>query len=547
MTHSKRTRKSARLSLTETNETKKIDTPKLYDGFALLPIGRRPFLKGIMGAALVSAAGLGAWGRAAHAQTPSVLPMRGGKITIGWQTNGVFGPIDPHRSTGDSATNLCNSFTVFEALTRQTNEGEIEMWLAQSVTADDDSARVWTIKIKQGVRFHNGREMKAEDVIFSIKRIREPGTIAGGHIGSVESYEKIDDYTVRMVLGAPRSWFPTGLCDTYSSMVPVDFDPQNPVGTGPFKIGRLVVRESLQIVRNEDYHGEQAFLDEVELRPFEDDAAMIGALQTGQIDVINQLDPSLVEEIEAAGNFRIYSSPTGKLYPIQMRTDVAPFDDVRLRQALRLVIDRETVLNSVYNGYGQIGNDLYGRYDPDYAADLVRERDVAQAKALVEEAGLVGTKLELVMFDDVATALVLAENAKEISIDITVRQLDGASFFNEEYLERAFFGGDYWPSGPYFLISSLADAPGAGLDQIRWRDEEYLALWDEVSRTLDPDKRKAMTHRLQEILFERGGWIVPIYIHEVGAYRDGIVGFPESDQTGAGLLRALPFIGFDKV
>jgi len=502
------------------------------------PIGRRPFLKGALGAAF-----LGSMGQFSLAQTQ---PARGGKLTIGWNTRGVYGPIDPHRSSGDGVIYICNSFTVFEALTRQSNDGEVEMCLAQSVTADDDSARVWTIKLKQGVLFHDGREMTADDVIFSIKRIREPGTVTSGHIGPIDSYEKVDQYTVRLVLGAPRSWFPTGLCDTFSAIVPVDFDPMNPIGTGAFKIGTITPRESLQLLRHEEYHGQKAILDEVVFRPFEDASAVINALQSGQIDVINQLDPSLIEEIEANDAFRIYSSPTGKIIPIQMRTDVAPFNDVRLRQALRLVIDREMVLNSIFNGYGQIGNDLYGRYDPDYAIDLVRQRDVAKAKALIEEAGLVGTQLELVMYNDVATALVLAENAKEIGIDITVRQLDGSTFFNEEYLHRAFFGGDYWPSGPYFLISSLADAPGAGLDQVRWRDPEYLALWDEAARTLDHDKRKAMTHRLQEILFERGAWIVPIHIHEVGAYRADVVGWPTSDQTGAGVLRALPFIGFDK-
>jgi len=520
-------------------------TPKSYDSFTSTPIGRRPFLKGMMGAAaLLGSAGFGTLGYNAHAQAPSERPSPGGKLSLGWNVRGAFGPVDPHRSTGDSAVYICNSFTVFEALTRQTNEGKIEMRLAQSVTADDDSAKVWTIKIKQGVLFHNGREMKAEDVIFSLKRIREPGTVTSGHIGPIETYEKIDDYTVRVVLGAPRSWFPTGLCDTFSAMVPVDFDPNNPIGTGAFKIGTVVARESLQILRNETYHGDPAFLDEVVFRPFEDASAMISALQTGQIDMINRLDPSLIEEIEGSSDFSLYNSPTGRFSPIQMRTDVAPFNDVRLRQALRLVIDREMVLNAAYNGYGQLGNDLYGRYDPDYAADLVRERDVARAKALVEEAGLVGTSLELIMYGDVATALILSENAKEIGIDITVRQLDSAAFFNEEYRQRAFFGGDYWPSGPYFLISSLADAPGAGLDQIRWRDPEYLALWDEATRTLDPERRKTMTHRLQEILFEKGGWIVPIYLNEIGAYRNGIVGFPQADQTGAGLLRALPFIGF---
>jgi peptide/nickel transport system substrate-binding protein len=501
-------------------------------------IRRRSFLKGALGlAALGTVSGLAG---KASAQTPA----KGGKLVIGTQGQAGLGPIDPHMPSGDLSINLANQFNVFEALTKQSNSGEIEMCLAESVTPDDDTATVWTIRIKKGVLFHNGNELKADDVIFSIKRLRQPGTMTGGHIGPVKSYEKVDDHTVRLVLEAPRSWFPTGLSDPYSSILPVDFDPKTPVGTGPFKFGQIVQSQSVTFDRFDKYHGTPALLDHVVLRPFEDASAMLNALQSGQIDVINDVDASLVGEVEGDARFKVYNSPTGKFYPIQMRTDVAPFNDVRLRQALRLVIDREAVLNSVYNGNAEIANDLYGRYDPDFDKALKRERDIAKAKALVEEAGLAGTQLELVMYNDMATALVLADNAKEIGINITVKQLDGASFFNEEYMERHFFGGDYWPSGPIFLISSLADGPNAGLDQIRWRDPEYLELWKQASNTLDAAKRRDITMKLQEILFDRGGWIIPVFINELGLCRADIAGLPASDQSGAGIYRALPGLGF---
>ncbi len=507
-------------------------------------IRRRSFLEGAFGLAAFGAVAQGMLTGQTLAGTAAKTPSKGGKLTIGTQGQAGLGPIDPHMPSGDLAINIANQFNVFEALTKQSNEGGIEMCLAESVAPDDDSAKVWTIRIKKGVPFHNGKELKAEDVIFSIKRLRQPGTMTGGHIGPVQSYEKVDDHTVRLVLEAPRSWFPTALSDPYSSILPVDFDPRAPVGTGPFKIGQVVQSQSVTLDRFDRYRGTPALLDSVVLRPFEDASAMLNALQSGQIDIINEVDASLIGEVEGDERFKIYNSPTGRFYPIQMRTDVAPFNDVRLRRALRLVIDRQAVLNSVYNGNATLASDLYGRYDPDFDKSLNRERDVAKAKALIEEAGLAGTELELVMYNDVATALVLAENAKEIGINITVKQLDGAAFFNEEYMERHFFGGDYWPSGPIFLISSLADGPKAGLDQIRWRDPEYLELWEKASDTLDEKARREITMKLQEILFERGGWIIPVYGNELALCKAEVAGLPSFDQSGAGIYRALPGLGF---
>ena len=96
---------------------------------------------------------------------------------------------------------------------------------------------------------------------------------------------------------------------------------------------------------------------------------------------------------------------------------------------------------------------------------------------------------------------------------------------------------------PIFLISSLADGPNAGLDQIRWRDPDYLELWKKASNTLDETARRDITMKLQEILFDRGGWIIPVYINELALYKANIAGLPAFDQSGAGVYRALPNLG----
>ncbi len=125
-------------------------------------IRRRSFLKGAVGLAAFSAVG-GLASQATAAQTPA----KGGKLTIGTQGQAGLGPIDPHRPSGDLGINIANQFNVFEALTKQSNEGGIEMCLAESVTPGDDTATVWVIKIKKGVSFHNGNELKADDVIWA--------------------------------------------------------------------------------------------------------------------------------------------------------------------------------------------------------------------------------------------------------------------------------------------------------------------------------------------------------------------------------------------
>lgn len=500
----------------------------------LSALSRRAFL-GTSAAVL----GLGLIPRPLRAQEA----LSGATVRMGVVGTGAFGKLEPHRSEGDSLQEIAVSSNIYEPLTTMDPDGKLRFLLAESITPDDATAAIWTIKLRPGITFHSGQPLTADDVIFSLKRISEPGTITGGNLGPVSAYEKIDDLTLRLTLGAPRSWLPEGLSDPFSGIVPVGFTPEVPVGTGPFKLAATNLQQGAVLERFAGYHGTPAVADTVEISLFADAAAAANALASGQIDLFPGLENFLVSEFEGNEAIAIYDSPTGRFMPIQMRIDVPPFDDVRLRKALRLVIDRDAVVNSAWGGYAQKGNDLYAIYDADFAADLVRERNVDAARALVEEAGLAGTEVELAMFSDSATALVLAENAKEIGITIHVKQLDGATFYGEEYFSRNFFGGDYYPNNPYFVTSALCDGPNPSLDQVRWRDEEYLGLWVEASGTLDPAVRKEKLHRMQEILFEKGGWIIPAFGNDLAAYSVSLGGLPDHNFAGGGIYRALAQIG----
>lgn len=500
---------------------------------------RRTFLTSASAVILAGTIGLGA-ARPAMAQA---APAKGGRIVIGFAGKGVRGFTDPHRS-GDDVTGHLNQGVVFEGLTWLENDGTMSNRLAESVEAEDDTATKWIIRIKPGVKFHNGKELDAGDVIFSLKRIREDGTVSRGYLGPITAYEAIDPLTVRVTLESPRNWFPVALSGAFSGIVPADYDENNPVGTGPFRIAGQEQAQSMTLARFDDYHGTPALLDEVEIRPFADESALLNGMYAGQVDVVTNIDASLADETEGNADFVLYNSPTGKCFPIHMRADVEPFKENALRQAMRLVLDREAVINSAYNGYATKADDLYAPYDPNYDKALVRERDVAKARALVDDAGLTGTSVDLVMYDDVATALILAENAKEIGIEVKVTQLEAANFFNEEFTERKFHGGDYYPPMPFFMTSSLIDGPNPGLPTLKWVDEEYIGIWQAANASHDAADVAAKTKQLQQILFERGAWIIPVFVNELGFYKAGLTGFPEFDQNGTGMYRALPKIGF---
>jgi peptide/nickel transport system substrate-binding protein len=290
---------------------------------------------------------------------------------------------------------------------------------------------------------------------------------------------------------------------------------------------------------NPDYWNPgQPGVSALELISFPDSTAMINALIGGQIDVASSMDPSLVPLVEAGGDaYTVFSYPTSGTLTWQMNVEQEPFDDPLVRQALRLSVDRQQLIDQVYAGNATIGNDIFSPYDPAYNHDLPqRERDVEQAKALLAEAGYPdGVAVELTAAPIQPTANrqneVFVQQAAEAGFDINFNPVDTATYYGESYgtypLSLSFWGQlSIFDQAAFTIVN---DAP---YNATKWQDDEYNALYEEAVRTVDDAARTDLVHQMQQIEYDRGPYIVPLFVNNMSAYASDVTGFqayPNSD------------------
>ncbi len=295
-------------------------------------------------------------------------------------------------------------------------------------------------------------------------------------------------------------------------------------------------------MRNEHYwRPGRPYLDELVLINFGEDDARINALLSSQVDAIDQVPMALVEVLRSDDRLRILSSETGTWLPFTMRVDRPPFDDVRVRQALRLVVDREQMVNQVLSGQGRVGNDLYAPFDPAYASHLPQRRqDLAKARSLLREAGHPQLEVELVtapiQAGAVEAAQVFQQQAKAAGITVHLRRLDTTTFFGENYLNWD-FAQSFWYTRNYLPQVASGALPDAPYNETHWDDAEFQDLVDRARRTLDEAERTELLHEAQRIEYERGGNIIWGFVNQVDAHQVYVAGLVP-DRTG------LPLSGY---
>src|SRR5690606_19915994 len=222
-------------------------------------------------------------------------------------------------------------------------------------------------------------------------------------------------------------------------IVPADFDLERPVGTGAFRFESFTPGRQSAFVRYDGYwRPDQPYLDRLELINFAEDDARINALLSGQVDAIDQVPLSMTEVVGSYESINLLTSETGAWLPFTMRVDVAPFDDVRVRQALRLIAGRDELINQVLSAQGVRAVDLYSPFDPEYL-DPQREQDLERARDLLSAAGKPNLSLELVtspiQAGTVEAAQVFATQARGAGVEIGLRRVDTSTFFSDQYLQ----------------------------------------------------------------------------------------------------------------
>jgi peptide/nickel transport system substrate-binding protein len=363
----------------------------------------------------------------------------------------------------------------------------------------------------------------------------DPANRGATQIGYVDKarIRTLDARTVRVGLKEPNVSFPEDIAEYYMGVVPEGYDPRRPVGTGPFQFKSFTPGERSVFTRNENYWQKgKPYVDELVIINIGDDSARVNALLGGQVDAISNLPASQVNTVKSNPGLRVLDSETGGWTPITMRVDQAPFSDPRVRQAFRLIVDREQIVGQALSGFGRVANDLYSPYDPHYDTDLSqRKQDLEQAKSLLKQAGRSNLRVDLrtapVYVGVVESAQVFAEQAKSAGVDVRVRRMDSGAFYGDNYL-RWTFAQDFWGTRNYLPQVAQGSMPDSPYNETHWNDPEFKKLIAQARGTVDDAKRGELLRAAQKIEHERGGHIIWGYFNLLDAYSAKLSGLKSS-------------------
>jgi peptide/nickel transport system substrate-binding protein len=490
-------------------------------------------------ATAVGAAALGSFDLLAACSSSS----SGGGSTA--QTGGIL----VHGATGGSSkdtldahspvqnADISRTFQLYEPLLYWDHDYKVQSAVAESVTPSAD-AKTWTVKLRKGVTFHNGKDVTPEDVLFTLHRVAGPKPTSGGvalaSIIDFNNTKKVDASTVVIKLKTPYAVLQYLLAEYTLGIVPTDYDPKNPVGTGPFKYKSFSPGKDSVFTRYDDYWGGKAHVDEVHIQDFSDPSAQVNALQAGQIQTMDNLPYNLIKTVSGQGG-QIVEAESGAWVPFTMRVDVKPFTDVRVRQAFRLIADRQQMIDNALSGKGRLGNDLYAPFDPAYAKDLPqREQDINQAKSLLKQAGQEGVQVELFTGDDIgsvatATASLFAEQAKKAGVDVKVVKKN--PFYGDQYPNYP-FGQDFWNTRNYLPQAAVGVLKGGTYNETHWDKApsypKYAGLVQAAAQEIDETKRNSILQDAQKIEYDEGGYIIWGFRTQVDAVSSKVHGLKAS-------------------
>ncbi|MGX5801322.1 ABC transporter substrate-binding protein [Bradyrhizobium sp. Arg314] len=417
--------------------------------------------------------------------------------------------------------------------------------LAESWKPNADGT-VWTFTLRKGVKFHSGGEMKAEDVAASIDRLADPANSSNAlsvFTGILQkgNTKKVDDYTVEFHLDAPNGNFPYMVSsDNYNAVIiPASYKggyEQSFDGTGPFKLEKYTPKVGASFVRNDDYWGDKALPDRTEFTFFTDIQPQILALQGGQIDIINQMPVLAGVAVLNDPNVDIISLKSSAHQQLHMHCDEGPTKDARVRRAIALCLDREKLAAGLMKGRSALGNDspFAAVYPSTDTSVPQRKQDIAQAKQLMEAAGLAqGFKMTLTTerYLEIPEYAQLIQNwVKEIGIELELNILDQGAYYGDavfgksNWLDSAMGITDYGHRGvPNVYLAAPLKSDGTW-NAAHFKNKDYDQMAASYIGALDLEAQKATAGKIQKLLLEETPVIFGYFYDYLTATAKGVAG-----------------------
>lgn len=466
---------------------------------------------------------------------------KGGTVRIGMRCQEIK---NPHASDFVERTNVIRQ--VCEYLTKTGQDNITRPYLLEKWTASDD-LKTWTLTLRQGIKWHDGRPLTADDVVWNLKRVSDPAngsSVLGLFTGYlVQEYdtgekdkdgkakmssrlwadnaiEKIDDLTVRLNAFAPQIGVPEHLFH-YPMFI---LDPKEAGtfgvgsnGTGPFELTEYTVGKSGKLTARQDYWGDGPFIDTLEFADLGDNpSAAISAVASKQVDGLHEADAIQINAMKGFEHVTVYDAVTAQTGVARMRQDQKPWGDKRVRQAMKLACDRPKTISASLLGRGVAAEDHHvAPIHPEYAKLPPVERNVEMAKKLLAEAGFPdGFDTEIVTRPDPAwefnAVQALVEQFREIGVRATIKALPGAQYW--DVWDKAPFSYTGWGHRPLgVMVLALAYRTGAVWNESGYSNSELDTLLTEAEGTLDVEKRRAIMAKIETILQEDGPIVQPFW------------------------------------
>ena len=464
----------------------------------------------------------------------STAAMAQGTIKVALGT--TLTQLDPAKTTiGDEYIYV---HLMFNGLTRIDRDLTVKPDLAESWSASDD-LKTWTFKLRTDVKFHHGRTLDSEDVVFTMKRILDAatGSRARANISMVTNVEAVDPSTVKFTLNIPYAGFQDIFGERQMRILPkdkIDTISTAPIGTGPFKFKSWSPGDRMELEKNADYF-EKGLpkLDAVSLRIIPEPAARLAALESGAVDILWSLPNEAAEKFKNSSTIRVDSVATASWDGIILNNERPPFNDLRVRQALALTIDKEALVELALFGQGAPTHSPIPPSHPYFNKSIgFKPPDIEKAKKLMAEAGLAGgvdVPLQVPQERDgrVRLGVAVRDMAKAAGIRISVERVPFASYTANVAGKAQMYVDGYFarPTIDTALYPFYHSSGSWNRQLWLYKNPRIDELLDTARKTNEEAKRAELFGEFQKIVDETVPSIIGFSAGHVNGVRKNVDGF----------------------
>ncbi|MCC7047775.1 MAG: ABC transporter substrate-binding protein [Alphaproteobacteria bacterium] len=488
---------------------------------------RREVIAGLMAAGL-SATIAGSLVTAAG-NAIAATPKKGGRIRVAGNSTSTADTVDPAKQSLSTDYSRCTMF--YNGLTRLDETLAPQLELAASI--EDTKATDWVIKLRSGVRFHDGKPLTADDVVYSLVRHKDPavGSKAKALADQIVEAKATGPNEVRVKLSAPNADFPVVL-GTYHFLIVKDGTKEfaTAVGTGPYKCKEFSPGIRSVATRNGEYwKSDKAFLDEIEFVGIPDESARLNALLSGDLQMAAAISPRSTGRVKSTAGFEVFETKSGNYNDIVMRQDADPSKNPDLVLALKYLMNREQMLTTVFQGYAALGNDQ--PIDPSnrfFNKDIPqRAYDPDKAKFHLQKSGLGTSPITLHAMSGTTqldTAMVMQQSAQQIGMNLDVKRMPADGYWSNVWMKLPITTGNINPRPSADILFTLFFKSDSTWNESGWKNETFDKLLSEARSETDLAKRKQMYGEMQLLVRDHCGVGIPLFISFLDAHASKLKG-----------------------